>query len=483
MKKKRLLWIVALAAIAVIALVLALTLPGKKSEIQAGNLLMNGDFSADMEDWYTDAYITMPGYTDYSVTDGVATITNHALNDARFVQEVAVQPDSLYCLRGYIRADASDGLGANLSISGIYVFSECVYDTEGEWQEVRLYGRTGEGQRSVTIFARLGGYSGEAIGTASFRDITLEQIASVPDGYIASSWTRATANTSTATDEETSAPAWPYLLAVALGYALVCLLLRRAALGEGMLKRPSLWMLLPLLAAAFTARVLVAVLVPGYGVDIGCFSSWANTMVEVGPANFYNAAGFCDYPPGYLLVLGLFGQIGKLLGTGVTTLLVKMPSILCDIAAAAVLYTYGRKRVSERAAFTVAALYALNPLTFITGAAWGQSDSVMALCILLVVVLAIERKWAWALPVYMLAVLIKPQALMFGPLGLLALIVEWIRNRDRVLVRQTLIGLAGAAVVALAVVVPFSVYQTEPGWLISLYTGTMSYYASATVNA
>ena len=31
--------------------------------------------------------------------------------------------------------------------------------------------------------------------------------------------------------------------------------------------------------------------------------------------------------------------------------------------------------------------------------------------------------------------------------------------------------------------VPFSVYQTEPGWLISLYTGTMSYYASATVNA
>ena len=67
--------------------------------------------------------------------------------------------------------------------------------------------------------------------------------------------------------------------------------------------------------------------------------------------------------------------------------------------------------------------------------------------------------------------------------ALLALIVEWIRNRDRVLVRQTLIGLAGAAVVALAVVVPFSVYQTEPGWLISLYTGTMSYYASATVNA
>ena len=211
MKKKRLLWSVALAAIAVTALVLALTLPGKKSEIQAGNLLMNGDFSADMEGWYTDAYITMPGYTDYSVADGVATITNHALNDARFVQEVAVQPDSLYCLRGYIRADASDGLGANLSISGIYVFSECVYDTEGEWQEVRLYGRTGEGQRSVTIFARLGGYSGEAIGTASFRDITLEQIASVPDGYIASSWTRATANTSTATDEETSAPiCWPW---------------------------------------------------------------------------------------------------------------------------------------------------------------------------------------------------------------------------------------------------------------------------------
>ncbi len=484
MKKKRLIWIAAAAAAAV-AIVLILLLTGRETSVQSGNLLTNGDFSADMDGWYTDAYITMAGYTDYSVADGIATITNYALNDARFAQEAAVEPDSLYCLSGCIKADASDGLGANLSIADIYVFSECVYDTEGEWQEVRLYGKTGENQHSVTIFVRLGGYSGEAIGTASFRDIKLEQISSVPDGYVAVSWTRAAAAVSaSADDDESSSAAWPYLLAIALGYAVVCLLLRRAALSSAdNAKHHPVWMLILMLIAAFAARILIAVLVPGYGVDIGCFTSWANTMVEVGPAGFYSAAGFCDYPPGYLLVLGLFGQIGNLLGTGITTLLVKMPAILCDIAAAAVLYLVGRKRVSERAAFTISALYAFNPLTFAAGAAWGQADSVMALCILLVVVLAANRKWASALPIYMLAVLMKPQALMFGPLGLLALIAQWVRARDRDLVRQTLIGLAATAAVALAVILPFSAGQTEPGWLISLYTGTMSYYANATVNA
>lgn len=481
MNKKRLLWIgLLLAAVAV--LVLALTISGGKNEIQSGNLLSNGDFASGDEGWYTDAYITMPGYTDFEVNDGVATITNHALNDARFAQTVSVQPDSLYCLRGYIRADASDGLGANLSIEDVYVFSECVYDTEGEWQEVRLYGRTGESQRSVTIFARLGGYSGEAIGTASFKDITLEQVSSVPDGYGALMWAREAATVSDDTADE-SAAAWPYLLLIGAAYVLVCYLCRHMLTATDDKKLAVRWMLPLLLIAAFAARMVIAVLVPGYGVDIGCFTSWATTMVESGPANFYQAAGFCDYPPGYLLVLGLFGHIGSWLGTGVTELLVKMPAILCDVAAAGVLYMAARKRVPERAAFVMAALYALNPLTFVTGAAWGQADSVMALCILLVVVLAMDRKWAYALPLYMLAVLMKPQALMFGPLGLLALVLEWVRNRDQGLIRQTLIGLAGAAVVALAVILPFSVHQTDSTWLLNLYTGTMSYYANATVNA
>lgn len=491
MNKKRILLFAGVACLLVI-LAVAVFGGGESGQPVGVELLENGDFSlvdsnGQPKSWYSDAYIYTPGYTDYTVADGVATIVNHELNDARFAQRVDVEPDSLYCFSGYVRADAADGLGANLSIEGIYVFSDSYYDTGEEWQEVRLYGRTGAQQGSVTVFARLGGYSGEAVGTASFRNLSLVKVNDVPAGYIVQNWYQAAAVYEDAEDEYGDS-AWPVLLLIAAAYAAVCMLVSRhaltdekRALREGGL-HPALKVAFMLLIA-FAARVIIAMLVPGYGVDVGCFTAWANMMAQSGAADFYTSGVFCDYPPGYILVLGLIGKIGQMLGTGATEMMIKLPSIVCDVAAAALLYAFARKRISEKAAFTISALYAFNPLTFIAGAAWGQADSVMALLILLVVMLAVENRCAAALPVYMLSVLMKPQALMFGPLGLLALCALLIQKRDKKLLRDTLIGLCLAAVVGLAIVVPFSVKQENPLWIVELYSNTMGYYDSATVNA
>ena len=489
-KRKGLLICAGILAAALIALLVLRT--GKKAVIQTGNLLENGDFSL-LDDqglpqgWYTDDYIKTPGYTDYMVSDGIAMIVNHERNDARFAQSVSVEPDSLYCFSGEIRAEAQGGLGANLSVADIYVFSECVYDTEGQWQSVRLYGRTGKNQRQVTLFARLGGYSGEATGTAYFRNLSLEQVGSVPADDYAANWYQ---ERTSAADKETGSgkPAWPWLLVIACCYALVCLGLRRAVLGgagEAAFRARGWLAAAFMLLAAAAARVLIALLIPGYGVDIGCFTNWGSLMADTGAANFYQSAGFCDYPPGYLLVLGLMGRIGSLLGTGMTELMVKLPSIICDIAAAAVLYAFCRKRVSHGAALTVAALYAFNPVPFVAGAAWGQADSVMTLFLLLVVVLAIDHHWAAALPLYMAAALMKPQALMFGPLGLLALGYVLIKNKNKKLYIQAGVGLALAAVVGAAIILPFSpqMDNSEGWWIIQLYRNTMGYYANVTVNA
>ncbi len=488
-RQKWLLWIG--LALAGCALLLRLCLPDGDKPVQTGNLLENSDFSmrdsdGDVAGWYTDAYIHTAGYTDYTVEDGIATIVNHALNDARFAQDVSVEPDSLYCLSGWIRADADSGRGANLSVSDVYAFSQSVYDSEEEWVEVRLYGRTGEKQKKVTVFARLGGYSGEAVGAASFRDLKLEQVSRVPDGYTAVSWDKAAYQAADAAAENEAASAWPWLTAVALLYLALCAALYRAVMTDAAAKtRRGDWLIVGgMLLAAGAARIAVALMIPGYGTDVGCFTAWANAMAENGPANFYQTVSFCDYPPGYLLVLWLFGGIGKLLGTGATEFLIKLPSIICDLAAAAALYCFARNRISRSAAFALSALYAFNPLTFAAGAAWGQSDSVMALCILLTVIFACENKWAAALPAYMLSVLMKPQALMFGPLGLAALVLTLARRRtDRRLVRQALVGLGISLAAALAVLLPFSLHMEDPFWVVDLYRGTMGYYDNATVNA
>lgn len=84
---------------------------------------------------------------------------------------------------------------------------------------------------------------------------------------------------------------------------------------------------------------------------------------------------------------------------------------------------------------------------------------------------------------YMAAVLMKPQALMFGPLGLLALVCDLIKNHSKKALLRAGIGLVGAAVLGLLIILPFSVKQSDPLWIIQLYNGTMSFYADATVNA
>lgn len=154
-------------------------------------LLVNGSFTDVTEagmpaSWHTEAYTSAAGYSDFSLEedDGkqMLHIVNHLPNDARIAQEVAVEPNRLYCLSGKIRAEAVGGRGANLSIADVYTFSAGVYDSPDQWRQVTLYGRTGADQHTLTVFARLGGYSGESQGEAWFADLSLQQVEAAPDG-------------------------------------------------------------------------------------------------------------------------------------------------------------------------------------------------------------------------------------------------------------------------------------------------------------
>ena len=490
------------AVLAVIALGCFLFLRPAATADFGQNLLVNGSFEkvdakGVPEGWTLDAYSGLSG-AEFDVvrdeTGAAAHIVNKIPKDARFAQEVNVEPNTLYCLRGYIKANAQDGRGANLSIKDIYLFTDEIYNTAGEWQEAVLYGRTGADQHTVTIFVRLGGYSGESTGEAWFRDVTLCKVDGIPSGYSAPLWTSAqsVSDTETGGGEGTASMLLLFSgIAYAALFALLCAtLLRPRVLGGFRRVWIKGWTALLLLLAAFALRLAVAALVPGYDVDIGCFRAWGNKMASSGPFNFYPAGdpfSFCDYPPGYMWVLWLLGLIGNLLGTGLTEFMVKLPPIFADMAMCALLYRLGKKRLPDAAALAVALLYAFNPLTVAVGAAWGQADALMTLLLFLSVLYAVRHKWKAALPLYMASVLCKPQALMFGPLGLLALILDFLNARKdetngKARVKDMGLGLLFTAVTGLAIALPFSLHQ-QWDWLITLYAQTMGRYAYATVNS
>lgn len=462
------------------------------------NQLKNSDFSSIAADglpdgWATDYYWQIPDITAFSVADGLegtaGRIINREPNDARFSQTLSVLPDTLYCFQGWIKADASGGRGANLSIEGINAYSDSVYQPQDGWRQVSLYGRTGVEQTSITVYARLGGYSGEAIGEAMFDNLSFHAVASVPAGYTVSEWT-APPTLEQDSAAASPAPAWPWLLLIALLYGMLAVFLacRVEAIEEVEETLPERHhlpqTLLAMLVLAAITRFVVMLVIPGYGVDVGCFTAWANRMADVGPASFYLTDQHSDYPPGYMLALWPIGLLGRLMGTGATPWMVKLPSVIADLACVYVLYRYATRHIKYKSAVLLAAIYAFCPLTYATGAAWGQVDAIPALLMLLVVLYAMDGRWIAALPLYTLAVLTKPQALMFGPMGLAAAICEFIWHDDKKTLKSFLWGLGISLALAAVVAVPFMTRMEQPiQWLVSLYAGTMTFYSHATVNA
>lgn len=461
------------------------------------NLLKNSGFEELDEagmprDWLSDAYNRLPRFSQFESVEGQSgrgvLVRNLERNDARFMQTVAVLPNTIYRLSGYVNASVLDGRGASLSIADVYQVNESVMDTGGAWQFLEVYGKTAADQRELTVYARVGGYSADSRGEAAFDDVQLAAVESAPPGVSVDSWQIYTP-TPKAEVPAGPRPAWPYLMLIALLYVLAAVWMARKL--EQRDQQPDLagerdnskaWLLI-LLAIAFLSRLLLGALIHGYGVDIGCFTGWANQMAAVGPADFYLSDMYSDYPPGYMLVLWPIGWLGKLLGTGATPSMVKLPAAICDVLAAAMLYRFAKERMKPAAALWLAALYAFNPLTYLTGAAWGQVDSVPALLILLVVIQAMKGRWSLSLPLFVLAVLMKPQALMFGPLGLVAVLLDLFTSKEPNRFKEALIGVGGSLLVAAVIILPFSLKQGGLSWLIKLYSGTMNLYSYATVNA
>ncbi len=492
--------IAVIGAVLVIAAVLAgaLWLRGNRQAApQEGNLIENADFSAvtgSMPDgWETGMWVTSAGasYLEaVTLEDGTTAVLveNAAENDARFEQTVTVRENTTYRLSATVRAEGcpTDKTGANVSFLGIYGTSESAYDTEGEWQRVTLYARTGKGQTEATVCVRLGGYGSETTGKAWFTDVELVEVADVPLGT--SALDLSTPEPEQPVKETSTDNVIPVLLGVAALYLVLAALLVRGLLcaPQSPLEertKSGAGALVAVLVLGFALRFVLAMFVPGYGVDMGCHTAWAGRMASVGPLNFYEEGYFCDYPPAYMLVLGVLGMIANALGIGLSTMqmqvLLKLVPIACDLVLAAVLYRAALRMLGQRPALGLAALMAFNPAFVITGSCWGQIDSV--LCALLVVMLlaAAQGRWRVAIPVFALAVLAKPQAGLLVPLGIAALIKDVRREHTG---REILWGILGGVLVTLAVVVPFSIRQSNPLWLVDKYVETLSSYNFATLS-
>ena len=244
------------------------------------------------------------------------------------------------------------------------------------------------------------------------------------------------------------------------------------------------------LAVAALLRLYLMAGNAGYEIDMNCFYAWGVRMATNGPAGFYAPDYFCDYPPGYLWLLWLPGKLLDGLNLyppeAAWRVMVKLVPFVFDLAAVFLIWRVAEKALDNTSALALAGLYALAPAVLMDGAIWGQGDAVVAFGLAAALLLAMKDRWELALPLYIVTVLIKPQALLAGPLGLAALGADIFGCREKR--AQTLkragIGLAAGLVAAVLALLPFLQGMDAPiAWLVDKYASTMTYYSYATVNA
>ncbi|MEG0766607.1 MAG: hypothetical protein RR482_02730, partial [Clostridia bacterium] len=270
---------------------------------------------------------------------------------------------------------------------------------------------------------------------------------------------------------------------------LLCLVWRYARAGTAQWKNRSIrqgavWAILGLAAVL---RVVIAITVEGYRVEITCYQAWSQRMAQTGPGGFYAEDYFCDYPPGYLYVLWINGLLMRLWNMTAMTpsmlLLLKFVPMVADLCTAYILYQDARKPLQEGPALGLALLYLCNPAVLTTGAAWGQIDAVLTLGLLLTLRYAVRGDWLRAFPSFFLSVLCKPQALMLAPIGLVALAADlWRRRKEKGAWIGASMGLGIGVFVSLILLIPFTA-QKGFGWVIGQYANTLSSYPYASINA
>ncbi|MBQ3864429.1 MAG: glycosyltransferase family 39 protein, partial [Clostridia bacterium] len=456
------------------------------------NLILNGDFEQmaatelptgwTYSSWLSDVS-TFTVYNEGYDGGNCIGIVNSENNDARFEQTVSVKPDTYYHISAYIYAEQCGdvGVAAVISVADSFAVSNMVRNSYG-WEKAELYGKTTEDQTSITIQCRLGWYGMESTGVAYFDQVEMEELTDIPSGVMLQTFDYSNSDYYSAeiapyVVSPTASPADSkeeqeirniYSKWVVVGVlATLAVLLGGSYLkhgdqlpgeeGKRKLSRADLVFIIGL-GLALLLRFLIAWKVSGYKVDINCFMGWASRMAEVGPADFY-LEGFCDYPPLYMLFLGINGLIAKLFGFGVGTpfiLLNKVFPILCDLILSAFLYAKAKEETQENMAAFLGLAYAFLPAVLINASAWGQIDSVLVLLAVLCLYYMAKEKMYLSTLYFALGIMVKPQMLMFGPVFLIGFILYIVKHKKEGWKDLGLCFLEGLGIV-LAVYIPCTI--------------------------
>src|SRR3989338_2917342 len=167
---------------------------------------------------------------------------------------------------------------------------------------------------------------------------------------------------------------------------------------------------------AFILRIGVAILAsldPNVELgDISTVKNWSGDLLQNGFAGFYERGQFFPYPPLANYIFYFLAFITNVFNFSLHSVLAgviyRLPNIFADLFIGWILYLLG-----QRKSLWISVIYLFTPAVWYISSYWGQWDSIMTMFLAISFYLAYSRKVFLSLLFWLLAFLIKPQALPF----------------------------------------------------------------------
>ena len=285
-----------------------------------------------------------------------------------------------------------------------------------------------------------------------------------------------------------------------LAFALLALLVYRYVAGKLVkesLRAPffqkrkhSDWLFLAFLLA-LALRIALASSFVGHN-DITYFRYWA-VELQKDFFSFYDTISPYSYLPAYHYILYLVGLLARIFAipytSGLFWVMLKLPSIICDLACAWLIYRISKRYLSPSHALAFCLLYLFNPAVFVNSSLWGQVDSFLALFTILCVQYTLERKYVKALAVVGAVLSFKLQFAFILPVVGAFILKDAIRsakNRDYKVFSRLALGAAAMAGAFLLLTLPITfkhVLQGKPFFFVEIYRAQVGAYDYFSVNA
>lgn len=189
----------------------------------------------------------------------------------------------------------------------------------------------------------------------------------------------------------------------------------------------------------------------------------AGSVLSSGYKSVFESGVTISLPPLVVHMEALIGQLCKLFGYEIgdveNVLLFRLPSILCDLGLAVLIYKIAKRNFTQRGAVLLSVIYLMNPATLLDSSMWGQTDALWALAAAFMCWFIYEKKLGFAVGAFTLGVLFQPYMLVLTPVLIIALIDAFLLDKEDIAkhAKETVIGLAASIIGAVLICLPMGI--------------------------